>query len=122
MYVLILILDTKDEYITIISVGITVAIVAVLLTATIVICYLVKKKGKLVKEIRVLETQKSEASLRFVSVRLNCISYVIHITLGMFVIQVSSLYLGAALILKVCVIHKTNQIKYISYSCQLLLQ
>ena len=68
MYVLILILDIKDEYITIISVGITVAIVAVLLTAIIVICYLVKKKGKLVKEIRVLETQKSEASLRFVSV------------------------------------------------------
>lgn len=58
--------DKKDQVYTIIGVVLTILIVVAVITAVIVMLHLVRKKGKLVKEIRVLETQKSEGCLRYV--------------------------------------------------------
>ena len=55
---------------------IAVVVAVALVTAIIVIIHLVRKKGTLANEIRALESQKSEMSLRYVAmyVRL-CASY-----------------------------------------------
>lgn len=60
--------DSDDnEYVNII-IGVaistvTVAVTLVIMAVTVILC-LAKKKGKLVKEIRALETQQSQALLR----------------------------------------------------------
>ena len=57
--------DKEDLVYIIIGVVMAVVIVVVVIVTVLVILHLVRKKGKLVKEIRVLENQKSEGWLRY---------------------------------------------------------
>ena len=59
--------SNSDEHTaTIIGSVITIVIVIIVVTAILTVLYLVKKKHRLVKEMRVLETQNSEACFRYV--------------------------------------------------------
>ena len=58
--------DSSEDIGTIIGSVITVIIVVAFVTTIITIIYLVRKKSTLIDEIRTLESQKSEASLRYV--------------------------------------------------------
>jgi len=58
--------DSSEDVGTIIGSVITVIIVVAFIATIITIIYLVRKKSTLIDEIRTLESQKSEASLRYV--------------------------------------------------------